>query len=520
MSTRRAFALLRLAAALALGRARAALPRRLGAGGLISGALFHVATNALLVFAGLFYSWVAATLIGVLVERGGAEASAAAAGAHLELVLMLVLVTTLLSDAESTGLDLRPLAPLGLSAQDTLLAGLLEELFLRPGALVFWPSALALLAALARAEGPASALVVPAAAGLVLLSVGAALLVRRVVARLGSPQPGASLALIALRMALVLLPLAWALGALGSIGGPTTSSLEPYRPAFWMAAAVEAALAGDHFALLWGGGLLLVAMGLLLTAARLGPPEPRALRSRIPAPSPFELPTVALRIWRLPRVRLLLAQSLTAGCAVVILAAALASRGVLGRPVASIGACLVAWIVAGAPSAISANCLGAGGRAGAHALASAAGPLAWLLRSIAWIALPACGAAVVLAFLAAWVLGAPEAGWSGAALALGVASSGAGAGALVSTWWPWSTPLLDAGDPLWPPGPGRWMMPLAHALPLALAFAHLLDPSRFAPGVACGMIVLGGALVGGVGIAGASRLLARGRGRVVETLLS
>jgi hypothetical protein len=505
--------------ALRLAVARGRFQRAIGQHGHRAGPMLEVVVTAgsvlLLLLSAAAFALVGTVLAATLAERGEPALAASAAGGAALVGLLLAVLAVVLSDAQGTGLDERPLLPLPVRTADRLGAELTGLLAFEPAAAVIWPTSAVVLLAAAQAGPRAAMLAVPAASGQALLAAALALLARRLNDRPGGARrlPWLILGTLAVLLATTTL-------------SPTAAGAA-WLPWHWVSRAFSAARAGDPAALAWGLLLHLAGFGVL-ALARTAPVAleraARALRSRLHRRTLPSRPSAGgaewRRVWGPSRARAVLTQTLAAGGGVLLLGGALEIRSASAPPLMPWAAAVACWILAAGPAPLLANALGLGGTAGAGALHAARRPLGRLAADHLRLTLPGLAGTVVAAFVAAASAPQPAlAARIALAVGLGMAAGLSGAGAALSTLCPWAASLDGPRAPLWTPSGARSVMALVQGGVLApLATGLWLGPEGIAAGAFATLGV--GLAAGASGWAVASWRLRRGRGRILEALLS
>ena len=489
--------LLRLHLAVTVGRLRQATQRRLGVASVLATGAMAVVSGSMLALAAIVFGGVGTMLISTLATADRQTLAAVVAGAMADATVTLTILTTVLSDTQRTGLDRRPLLCQPVREFDLLVLDLLSVLCFQPSAFVIWPASLALLAAAVRIRPDSALLILPATAGLALLSATVAVFFRRLLSAAHSrPEPLRQV----LRVASLVLPLVWLAGVADSVASVSANAPPPWSVGFWIYHSQLLAWSGDGRALAFGLGPHLLAIGVLASTrslpwleARLAAAGPQRRVSRL-------LPAELRRIWGPPRARAILLQAMVTSVLVLGLGVFIDRRGLEGLPVAAVATALAAWTLVTGVAAPMSNVLGIGGRAGSLILFATSPLRRGLLPAVGAVAAPVLAALGLVLAGSLWLFDDPAAvpiaiGAGGGALAAGL-----GVGAWLSVAWPQAAAMQDAGDPTWAAGPARLLMPLVQGLPLAPAISSLAGGLGPSPWAAASASLLLGA---GLGLAGA-----------------
>ncbi len=504
----RADRLLVLGIRLAAARWKLAWRRRYGPAGLVVGGLGSLLAWALLVAGAVAFTAVGTTLLAALGARGESRLACAVAGAVADTATILAVLAVAAADEAHRGIPTRPLLLLPVGPGERLLAETVSLLAAEPLAAVAWPAPLVLVLGAGQVSARAALLLALPAAGLLLFLASLGLFVRHVFLagtrrRLLSTLLGSGILFAA--------PAAWLLGG----GGGTADLLRlgggPWTPGWWIRHACREALAGRPAALLPGGILLLVAFGLLVLAARSGepsplpPPRPRRPRRRLPA--------LAAGISSAGPIVARWSGNGVAALLVLLSAHVLVRQGIPWPALPRVAGALAGLIVASAPAPVLANLLGAGHRGPLGMLLAGARPGPLLARLAASAVLPAGLLLPVAAAAAGWLFPGGGAAPVLVTGTLGALGAGIGAGLLLSLAWPAPVRPGEPGEPLWPPGPGRWIMTAVQGLALA--------PFLRVPATAAGPLSVGaGCLAAVAGWLLARKALRRRVLEVTESLLT
>lgn len=503
---RTTLALIQLALALGLAKIRASRATSI-AGDVLAGW-----GSALLAACGaLFFAWVGAALLVILVGRGEIDLACHAASAVANLTCALAAIAAVIAGTARPGIDPRPLALLPLPHTVIGAIALLSNLFASATALVIWPAGVALLIGAAAAGGTTALLLAPVVAALVLAAAAIAVVAG---AYLAPARAGAQWIVRAIAASI---PLLWIVSPASPFAPQARPPEAGFTPGSWVGAAFRLAIAGDPRAL-----LAAAALGVLALAA-MGLAAPRLARSRFEAATSaggreWFLPASLQRVWGPPRAASLLAQAMTTSLLIAIFHAALEARAAIPPGLVPMIALVIAWLLAAAPAPLFAGALGIGGPAAALAFTSAERPALELARTLAIAAAPSFATIVLwCAWLA--LLGRTEAALLACAGGFAALAAGAGAGAVASVLAPGPLVLARAGDPLWHHGAARFAVPLVQTLVLSPVAATVLLPSRASETARAAMIaaMLGFAMLA-AGLAIARRMIARDDASIAEAL--
>ena len=500
----RAADLVLLGLRLARARWRLAWRVRLGPTGLLVGGIGSLLAWSLLVGAGIAFTLVGTTLLAVLLERGRPELAVALAGAVADAGAVLAILAVAAAQETRRGVPPHPLLVLPVRAGDLLLAELVGLLLAEPLAVVAWPTSLVILLGSAQFSPGVALRTVPVAAGVLLFLASLGLAVRRLVLdRWGGRLAGVFLGTGLLFAA----PAAWFAAGWRGAGNLLHLCGGPWTPGWWVRQALRAALAGRPAALLPGAALLLVAFGLSAAAALASPasrlPGGTATRRR-----PALLPAARALVTARPVAAQWAGN--TAAALLVLLAGNVFLRQGFPSGIGEWAALIAGLVIAGAPAPVLANLLGTGSPGPLGFLLAGPRPEAILERLGMAALAPSLVVVPALVLLAGRLL--PGGAGPFAAAAVAALGAGTGAGFLLSAAWPRAVSLELPGIPLWPPGPGRWIMLLAQGLSLAPLAAGL-------PRGGVGAVVTGG-FAACAGWILARRILRRRILEVTETLLT
>ncbi|UCF66880.1 MAG: hypothetical protein JSV80_14005 [Acidobacteriota bacterium] len=508
--------LIGLELALARGRWRRARAAERRAVGVLAGGLPAAVAGTLLVAGALLLALVGAAIVFELTREGETARAGTAAGMLADGGVALVLLAMAVSDPLRAAADRRPLRVLPVSASARLAAETVSVLTVQPSAAIVWPTAIGLLAGAVAMAGAGGALrLAPAAAGVLVLSVGAALVLKRLTALAwASPRRGAA----AQALAVVLL-----VGLIGSeLGSGVAGRAEFLLPI--PGALIRGAFASPSivYGLIAASALIASGVALLLLAARLPSPESSCRLRRAHGPRHVSHSSSSRRGWVLDLTRVwaarrscaLLTGGLASGLALAFLGELFRTRALEDLALAAgLGGC---WVVVSSSHPLFANVLGLGGRAGAGIGLLPVSGMRLLLPGLLAVTAPI--AAGVLA-----VSGVPFLFGGAASSSLVLCAAGTslvwcavGAGAWLSVRWPRPVQLEGRDPTLWPAGPSRLLMLAAEAV--ALGPLLLRPEGSIVAGTSVSLLL--SALVALGGLVAASRRLDRQRTRFTEALLA